>query len=272
MIIHALGRTEAIWLLLILFALALMPQQKACANQHANEAFSLEDINVNPRNGTINVSIKRRKNTGQAPVKVAIQYAKVKEVLTSRAIPVNQARNATSKKPFPCNEKHKVQAVLVSPKQYTGIRLEKVLARQCKAGNYSGTPNLVVVDLKRTQKGETNAKAPTKVQVRVTVENDSPYGMPNNNQGGNKWSISVQGNTRAKQVRKALPGKSKSGRSTGSKYSYSTSINLPCWSVPTDKYANVSVTVDAKNNILESNEKDNKKTFKILRNRCRDAG
>ena len=244
----------------------------AMADSSANDAFSIEDLKVNPRNGTINASVKRLRNTGRTPVKVEFTFGETTEVVQGRGIPLNQARNVTSKTPFPCNEELPVHAKLVSPDEYAGIYLEKTLTRKCKAGNYSGTPNLVVVNLERKQRGETNARAPSQVNVRVTVANDAPYGMPNNEQGGNTWYISVQGDSRAKQMRRALPGKSKNPRNKSNQYAYNTNITLSCWSRPEDKYADVKVTVDSRNNIRESNENDNSAVFQILRNRCRDAG
>lgn len=240
--------------------------------ESANEAFSLEDIQVNPRNGLVNAKIKRLRNTGRAKVEVKFEFGDVVEVVKARGLGLNQVRNATNKTPFPCNEQLNTRITLVSPPDYAGITLEKPVERKCKAGRYSGTPNLVVVDLKRNNRGQTNARSESMVNVRVTVANDEPYGMPNNSSGGNVWHITVQGDTRSQQMRRALPGKSKNKRNTSNQYSYNTNIALACYTKESDKYGEVKVRVDSRNNIRESNENDNERVFKIERNRCRDAG
>lgn len=238
----------------------------------SNEAFSLEDIQVNPRNGLVNAKIKRLQNTGRANVEVRFEFGEVKEVVKARGLGLNQVRNATSKSPFPCNENLDTRITLVSPPEYAGISLKKKVERKCKAGRYSGTPNLVVVDLKRNKRGQTNARSESMVNVRVTVANDEPYGMPNNSAGGGVWHINVQGDTRSQQMRRALPGKSNNGRNTSNQYSYNTNIALGCYTRDDDKYGEVKVRVDSQNNVRETNEKDNERIFKIERNRCRDAG
>lgn len=240
--------------------------------ESSNEAFSLEDIQVNPRNGLVNAKIKRLQNTGRAKVEVRFEFGDVNEVVNARGLGLNQVRNATSKSPFPCNEKLDTRITLIAPSDYAGITLRKPVERKCKAGRYSGTPNLVVVDLKRNNRGQTNARSESMVNVRVTVANDEPYGMPNNSSGGNVWHITVQGDTRSQQMRRALPGKSNNKRNTSNQYSYNTNIALACYTRDDDKYGEVKVRVDSRNNIRESNENDNERVFKIERNRCRDAG
>lgn len=238
----------------------------------SNEAFSLEDIQVNARNGLVNAKIKRLQNTGRAKAEVKFEFGKVEEVVKARGLGLNQVRNVTSKSPFPCNENLDARITLVSPAEYAGITLNKLVERKCKAGRYSGTPNLVVVDLKRNNRGQTNARSESMVNVRVTVANDEPYGMPNNSAGGNVWHINVQGDSRSQQMRRALPGKSNNTRNTSNQYSYNTNIALGCYTRPDDKYGEVKVRVDSRNDIRESNENDNERVFKIERNRCRDAG
>lgn len=239
----------------------------------SNEAFSLEDIQVNPRNGLVNAKIKRTRNTGREKVEVRFEYGNVDETVSARGLSLNQVRNATSKTPFPCNEPTKTRISLVSPQDYAGIALEKTLERKCRGGSYgSGTPNLVVLDLQRNNRVQTNARSESMVNVRVTVANDEPYGMPNNEAGGNVWHITVQGDSRSRQMRRALPGKSDNARNRSNQFSYNTNIALACYTREDDKYGEVKVKVDARNNIRETNENDNERVFKIARNRCRDAG
>jgi len=243
------------------------------SNGSANDAFSIEDIEINSRNGLVNAKIKRLRNTGRAKVEVRFEFADVDEVINARGLGLRQTRNATSKSPFPCNEATKTRVSIVSPQEYAGISLTKKLERKCRAGNYGGgTPNLVVVDLKRNNRGQTNARAESMVNVRVTVANDEPYGMNNNEAGGGTWHINVQGDTRSQQMRRALPGKSNNPRNRSNQYSYNTNIALGCYTRADDKYGEVKVRVDSRNNIRESNENDNERIFKIERNRCRDAG
>lgn len=153
---------------------------------------------------------------------------------------------------------------------------EQVLAGHHSGANEAfsdgGAPNLVVVDLKRNNRGLTNARAESRVNVRVTVANDEPFGMSNNEASGGTWHINVQGDTRPQQMRRALPGKSSSPSNRSNQYSYNTNIALACYTSKEDKYGAVRVRVDSGNNIRESNEKDNERVFQIERNRCRDAG
>lgn len=225
--------------------------------------ITIEDLSVGRSNGLLQARVKVRAQLGRATVKLRFEYDGQSEEVRQGGFSPNLARALNGRQPFPCNTTAAVTATIIEPQQYAGDSLTRELTRRCVGG--SGTPNLVVTSLKRNDRGVSTAIADTSIKVRVVVENDSDFRMNDNEQGGNWWRIAIPGMTRGShQVRRAL--------AAHEQYSFNTNMSVPCYSRPEDKERQVTVTVDSANNILESNENDNKSTFTVEAKRCRDAG
>ncbi|MEZ5332609.1 MAG: hypothetical protein R2991_11275 [Thermoanaerobaculia bacterium] len=225
--------------------------------------IELSNLRVARTNGLLQADVKfLRPASGQTRVTLRFSYAGQSEDVVIGPQPVNFKRTVNTRSPFPCNTTETVRLEVTDPPDWAGPDAQEQLNRSCVNGQ--GTPNLVPVSLARTGAPLTNAIAETAVEVRVVVENDSDYNMPDNEMGGTPWVISVSGLNRAETVRHALL--------RHNNHSFTARINVPCWTREDDRYQDVTVKVDANDNILESNENDNDATYTIEKNRCRDAG
>lgn len=235
----------------------------APAGRSTSDLVEIGDLAVNPRQGQLQAQVEiRAYPPRRQPVEVLFEYAGFSEKVQERRFSLNNARTVSTRQPFPCNEAQRVTATVVGPPEWAGVSTTANLTRRCSRSQ--GTPNLVPLSLERDERGESTAIGQTSIRVRVQVENAADFDMPDNEQGGNMWIVRVSGLNRPQQVRRALKG--------GEKFSFTERITQPCWSVERDRFGEVTVTVDDRNTILESNENDNQKTFTIERKRCRDAG
>lgn len=233
------------------------------SSRSAGSQVEIGGLAVNPRSGQLQAQVTLRSYPpGRRPIEVLFETGGVSEKVRAFGLALNNPKTVSTRQPFPCNATQQVTASVVSPSEWAGVSTSSTLSRQCS--RTQGTPNLVPLNLERTELGESTAIPQTSIQVRVEVANDSEFDMPDNEQGGNWWYVRVSGLNRPQQVRRALKG--------GEKYSFTARVTQPCWSQQRDRFGQVTVTVDDRRNIRESNENDNQKTFTIERKRCRDAG
>lgn len=227
----------------------------------SSAALDLFDLQVAPTNGLLGVFVRTRGPAPRTPVEVQFSYADFSEKARVVGLSPNRNAKANGRQPFPCNETHRVTARIATP-GYGDETVEADLRRQCSRSQ--GTPNLVPYKLERANNMRTNASADNRVPVRVEVLNDSQYDMPFNNQGTPSFTIQVPGISQRMQVRRQLQA--------GEKWGFNVSLTLSCYSKEADRFQEVTMTVDSRRNIRESDENDNTKTFVIEANRCRDAG
>ena len=221
----------------------------------------LFDLQVAPTNGLLGVRLKTQARLPRGPIEVEFSYAGYSEKARVNGLIPNRVARANSRQPFPCNETHRVRAKLATPG--LGDRyVDQDITRSCSRNQ--GTPNLVPHDLKRQNNMRTTAYADSKVPIRLEVKNDSAYDMPFNNQGTPSFQIKVPGVAKIMVIRRQLQA--------GEKWSLPVDLTLSCYSNESDRFREVTMTVDAANNIRESDENDNKRTFTVEANRCRDAG
>lgn len=232
-------------------------------SQSAGSQVEIGGLAVNPRSGQLQAQVEIHSYPPRRrPIEVQFETDGVSETVRAFGLALNNPKTVSTRQPFPCNATQQVTATVVSPNEWAGVTASTTLSRQCS--RTQGTPNLVPLSLERTERGESTAIPQTSIQVRVEVANDSEFDMPDNEQGGNWWYVRVSGLNRPQQVRRALKG--------GEKYPFTVRVTQPCWSQERDRFGEVTVTVDDRRNIRESNENDNQKTFTIERKRCRDAG
>ena len=242
-----------------------------------NERVQLSNPRVNPVNGLVQADVVLtapplpRLNNVTGRVRVAFTVNGVEETVDVGVAAVNVKRPVNSTRPFPCNQTLPVTIKVVEPADVAGHQVTASLTRTCTTSQ--GTPDLTVVSVVRTDQGlrpdaeYLQSPRGTPIEVTVKVQNIAKYALPFNEQGGTPWTVQL---TPGAPPTGAYAG-TRSFRlplQAGQEYSFRVlPVALPC-----GRTSDVSVVVDRDNVILESDETNNRKTFRIPGNRCQDAG
>lgn len=242
----------------------------------ATQRVLLSNARINPVNGLLQADILLtapplpRLNNVTGRVRVAFSVGDAEEVVDFPLSAVNVKRTVNSKRPFPCNETLPVMIKVVEPADVAGHMVTAHLTRKCTRSQ--GTPDLTVVSVVRTDRGlrkdaeYLQSPRETPIQVTVKLQNVAKYAMRFNEQGGTPWTVQV------------TPGTSSEGPFSGIRRlplplsaGQDHSIVVQPVALPCGRLSNVTVVVDRDNVILESNETNNRKTFRIPGNRCQDS-
>lgn len=233
----------------------------------------LSNVRINTVNGivqadaTLTAPPLPRLNNVTGRIRVSFRVGDAEETVNAAVATVNVKRTVNSTRPFPCNTTLPVTVKVLEPAEVAGHSATTTLTRKCSGSQ--GTPDLTVVSVTRTDQGLRSddeylqSGENTPIQVTVKVKNQGVSAMPNNEQGGTPWLVQV------------TPGASSSGPTSGLQTvrialqagQEHTLTVLPI-ALPCGKVSDVTVVVDRDKTILESDETNNTKTFKVPGNRC----
>jgi hypothetical protein len=227
---------------------------------------TVSNVRVNPVNGLVQADITltspplpRLENvTGR--IRVAFKIGTAEERVIAALSAVNVVRTVNTTKPFPCDQKLPVDVTIVEPADVAGTTAHAELTRTCS--RTQGTPDLTVTEVRRSDGGGLQSPRETPIEITVIVKNASAFNLPFNEQGGTPWLVQVTPGVAPPAQTFRLP------LQANQEHRYTIKpIALPC-----GKESEVTVVVDSTRVVLESNENNNTRVFKIAGNRCQDAG
>lgn len=267
-----MGRSHRVFATLVVLcsAISVVPT--------ATERVQLSNPRVNPVNGLAQADVlltapplpKLGAVTGR--IRVAFTFGDTEETVDFAVGAVNVKRTVNSTRPFPCNQALPLTVKVVEPAEVAGHSVSANLTRKCIGTQ--GTPDLTVVSVTRTDRAGLHTDAQylqspreTPIQITIKLKNIAKYAMAFNEQGGTPWSVQVTPGT-PMQGEYAGTQTMRLALQPGQEHTLIVQpVALPC-----GKVSDVTVSVDHANVILESDEANNKKTFKVPGNRCQDAG
>lgn len=242
-----------------------------------DQRVQLSNLRVNPINGLAQVDATLtspplpRLGTVTGRIKVKLTSGGVDEEIEAGVGAVNVKRTVNSARPLACNQETAVSATVTEPSDVAGHSITANLTRKCTGG--AGTPDLAVISVVRTDRGLLSdaeyLKQPreTPIQLTITVKNVAAYRMPFNEQGGTPWAVQVTPGT---PMQGPMAGTQRIMRALGAGEEHKLLVQPVA--IPCGKLSDITVEVDSGKVILESDETNNKKTFKIPGNICQDAG
>ena len=249
----------------------------AIAASASSERVQLSNPRVNPTNGLVQADVVLtapplpKVGTAVGRIRVTFTVNGADETVDFAVGAVKVKRTVNSTRPFPCNQPLPVTIKVVEPVEVAGHAVTTNLTRKCIGTQ--GTPDLTVVSAVRTDRGPLadaqylQSPREAVIEVTVTVKNVAKYAMPFNEQGGTPWTVQVQ------------PGTPMQGEYSGSQVmrrplqpGEEQRLIVKPVALPCGKLSDVTVVVDLGKVILESDENNNTKAFKIPGNRCQDAG
>lgn len=258
-------------------AVLVLGSVAAIAAASPTERVQVSNPRINPVNGLVQADVVLTApplptlHNVNGRVRVAFTFNGAEEKVDFAVPAVNVKRTVNSTRPFPCNQTLPVTIKVVEPAEVAGHQVTTNLTRKCVGTQ--GTPDLAAVSVVRTDRGLRSdaeylqSPRETPIQITVKIQNVAKYAVPFNEQGGTPWTVQV------------TPGTSPTGEFSGTR-----SLRLPLSpgqdyslivqpvALPCGRVSDVTVVVDRDNVILESDETNNKKVFKIPGNRCQDAG